>query len=168
MPARRRREQPSEKRPSVPQREQRSDRGGSPQAMPDRSLDIVDSDDWWSPQDADLAVGRTQDIDDEEGRPIPGRRLLIAGVLIFALTTITVVFLPDIVAVLTPMGAMVAFGAIVASAVVTAAPKREPQKSREVDGKAVTCGGPRPVGELSRRMAGKNRDDGGCGPSCGC
>ena len=81
---------------------------------------------WWSPEDASLAVGDEAAAveDDDEGRPIPARRLLIAGVLIFVFTTVSVVFLPEIVAVLSPMGAMVAFGAIVAAAVLTAAPKR--------------------------------------------
>jgi hypothetical protein len=134
--------------------------------MPDQPLHLADPDAWWSPEDANLPVGKAHDATEDEGRPIPGRRLLIAGVLIFVLTTVTVFFLPDIVAVLTPMGAMIAFAAIVASAVVTAAPKREPAGRREAEGKAVTCGGPRPVGELSRRMA--NRKDDGCGPSCGC
>ena len=125
---------------------------------------------WWSPEDAGLAVGseaHTVD-DDDEGRPIPARRLLIAGVLIFAFTNVSVVFLPNIVAVLSPMGAMVAFGAIVAAAVVTAAPKRKEVRDSSLDdAKPVRCGGPRPVGELSRRMA--NRKDGGCGSGgCGC
>ncbi|MEQ8316978.1 MAG: hypothetical protein RIE77_13980 [Phycisphaerales bacterium] len=136
--------------------------------MPDRPLEIVDSDNWWSPDDAGLPVGAEAEPEDED-RPIPGRRLLIAGVLIFVLTTVTVVFLPNIVAVLTPMGAMVAFGAIVAAAVVTAAPKKPSQRPREAEGKAISCGGPRPVGELSRRMAdNKGRDSCGPGGSCGC
>lgn len=135
--------------------------------MPDKPLQIVDSDDWWSPEDAALPVGQGPAADaEDEPRPIPARRLLYAGIAIFIITVLTVVFLPDIVAVLTPMGAMVAFGAIVASAVVTAAPKREPPRGSEPEGKAVGCGGPRPVGELSRRMASKKDD--GCGPSCGC
>ncbi len=133
--------------------------------MPDQPLHIADSDAWWSPEDADLSVGKTHQEEDED-RPIPARRLLYAGIAIFIITVVTVVFLPDIVAVLTPMGAMIAFGAIVASAVVTAAPKREGQRKQEAEGKAVSCGGPRPVGELSRRMA--NKKDDGCGPSCGC
>ncbi len=124
---------------------------------------------WWSPEDAKLTVGH-EPIAIDEGevdRPIPARRLLIAGVLIFLFTTVSVVFLPNIVAVLSPMGAMVAFGAIVAAAVVTAAPKREqPSESSMDDAKPMSCSGPRPVGELSRRMA--NRKDGGsCGPG-GC
>ncbi|MFI4917587.1 MAG: hypothetical protein ACIAS6_13915 [Phycisphaerales bacterium JB060] len=145
--------------------------------MPDHSIRLTqdtNDDSWWSPDDAALSVGKTNQEDNDEPRPIPARRLLYAGVLIFLVTVVTVVFLPDIVAVLTPMGAMVAFGAIVASAVVTAAPKREPPGRQQADGKAVTCGGPRPVGELSRRMAEKrDRENGGCGPgsgggSCGC
>lgn len=141
--------------------------------MPDQPLDIDDADNWWSPDDAALPVGQARDpqqLDDDEPRPIPARRLLYAGVLIFLVTVVTVVFLPDIVAVLTPMGAMVAFGAIVASAVVTAAPKRDPSRRSEPEGKAVGCGGPRPVGELSRRMANKKNDGGGPsgGGSCGC
>lgn len=139
--------------------------------MADTPLHIVnsgsDADAWWSPEDAHLPVGQEARADAEpEPRPIPARRLLIAGVLIFILTTITVVFLPDIVAVLTPMGAMVAFAAIVASAVVTAAP-RQPKATGDglEDAKPITCGGVRPVGEMSRRAAKKK--NGGCGPYCG-
>lgn len=158
-------------KPAAP--EQGGVSGGSHQSMADQPLKLVDSDAWWSPEDADLAVGRDPDGpgEDDADRSIPARRLLFAGIAIFAITVATVVFLPDIVAVLTPMGAMIAFGAIVASAVVTAAPKREPARHREAEGKAVACGGPRPVGELSRRMA-KRKDEDGCGPggggSCGC
>jgi hypothetical protein len=137
--------------------------------MPDKPLQLADADTWWSPEDAGLPVGRTQEAEVED-RPIPARRLLYAGIAIFFITVVTVVFLPDIVAVLTPMGAMIAFAAIVASAVVTAAPRSESTRTHEAEGKAVTCGGPRPVGELSRRMA--NKKDDGCGPggggSCGC
>ncbi|UYV11575.1 MAG: hypothetical protein NCW75_09700 [Phycisphaera sp.] len=140
--------------------------GGSPDAMPDRPLQVVDAENWWSPDDASLPVGQTHEEEDE-GRPIPARRLLIAGVLIFILTTVTVVFLPDIVAVLSPMGAMIAFAAIIASAVVTAAPKQPTGRAAMDDNaKPVSCGGPRPIGEMSRRMA--NKKDDGCGPSCGC
>ena len=135
--------------------------------MADRPLKIADADDWWSPEDAELRVG-AEEADEAEDRPIPGRRLLIAGVLIFVITTVTVVFLPNIVAVLTPTGAMVAFAAIVAAAVVTAAPKRQSQPTREAEGKAITCGGPRPVGELSGKMADKNNQGGCGGGSCGC
>lgn len=142
--------------------------------MPDQPLQPQglsgESDAWWSPDDANLPVGQTHDphqLEEDEGRPIPTRRLLVAGVLIFLIVVVTVVFLPDIVAVLTPMGAMVAFAAIIASAVVTAAPKRSPERAAEDDNaKPVSCGGPRPIGEMSRRMA--NKKDGGCGPSCGC
>lgn len=147
---------------------------GSPEAMPDKPLQVVDADNWWSPDDASLPVGQTHE-DEEEGRPVPARRLLIAGVLIFLIVVVTVVFLPDIVAVLTPMGAMIAFAAIVASAVVTAAPKRSPEQAGVDDNaKPVSCGGPRPIGEMSRRMANKkaNMKNDGCGPggggSCGC
>lgn len=137
--------------------------------MPDQPLNRMDPDAWWSPDDAELPVGQASDSEPED-RPIPARRLLIAGIAIFIITVITVVFLPDIVAVLSPMGAMIAFAAIVASAVVTAAPKREGQRKQHAEGKAITCGGPRPIGELSRRMANKKND--GCGPgaggSCGC
>lgn len=136
--------------------------------MPDQPLDIADADNWWSPADAELSVGQEAEAaGGPEPRPIPARRLLIAGVLIFVLTTITVVFLPDIVAVLTPMGAMIAFAAIVASAVVTAAPRQpKPTGDGLDDAKPISCGGVRPVGEMSRRAAKKK--DGGCGPSCGC
>lgn len=142
--------------------------------MPDRQIQPQglsgESDAWWSPDDANLPVGQTHDahrLEEDEGRPIPARRLLIAGVLIFLIVVVTVVFLPDIVAVLSPMGAMIAFAAIIASAVVTAAPKQSTERAATDDNaKPVGCGGPRPIGEMSRRMA--NKKDDGCGPSCGC
>ncbi|MEO1279973.1 MAG: hypothetical protein AAFV77_13520 [Planctomycetota bacterium] len=137
---------------------------GAVDRQPGNELDA-----WWSPDDAKLTVGEEPlTIDEDEvDRPIPARRLLIAGVLIFAFTTVSVVFLPNIVAVLSPMGAMVAFTAIVAAAVVTAAPKRtQPSESTLDNAKPMSCGGPRPVGELSRRMA-KRKDGGSCGPG-GC
>lgn len=147
--------------------------------MPDRPLPTVDEDTWWMPEDAHLAVGQPEEAD--EGRPIPARRLLIAGVAILIITTVSVVFLPDIVAVLTPMGAMVAFAAIVASAVVTAAPRQpKPERDGLDDARPIRCGGVRPVGELSRKAAMKKKGSGGggggggrggsggCGPSCGC
>lgn len=137
--------------------------------MPDKPLQVVDAENWWSPDDAGLPVGQVHDHDapDQIDRPIPARRLLIAGVLIFLIVVVTVVFLPDIVAVLTPMGAMIAFAAIIASAVVTAAPKGSTERAATDDNaKPVSCGGPRPIGEMSRRAA--NKKDDGCGPSCGC
>ena len=143
-------------------------KASSSEAMPDQRLHLVDSDNWWSPEDANLPVGQEVGaVDEPEPRPIPARRLLVAGVLIFLITVVTVVFLPDIIAVLTPMGAMIAFAAIVASAVVTAAP-RQPQPSDDGldDAKPLSCGGVRPVGEMSRRAAQKKNGD--CGPSCGC
>lgn len=134
--------------------------------MPDRPLTTVDDDAWWMPEDAHLAVGEPEEADG--GRPIPARRLLIAGVAILIITTVSIVFLPDIVAVLTPMGAMVAFAAIVASAVVTAAPRQpKPEHDGLDDARPIRCGGVRPVGELSRKVA-KKKGSGGCGPSCGC
>lgn len=139
---------------------------GSSGAMPDKPLQVVDAENWWSPDDAGLPVGQTHN-DEDQGQPIPARRLLVAGVLIFLIVVVTVVFLPDIVAVLSPMGAMIAFAAIIASAVVTAAPKRSTERAAADDNaKPVSCGGPRPIGEMSRRAA--NKKDGGCGPSCGC
>lgn len=136
--------------------------------MTDKPLQIVDSENWWSPQDVNLPVGQdAESAVESEPRPVPARRLLIAGVLIFILTTVTVAFLPDIVAVLTPMGAMIAFAAIVASAVVTAAPRQpKPESDGLEDAKPISCGGVRPVGEMSRRAAHKKDD--GCGPTCGC
>lgn len=149
----------------TPREAQKQPETGGP--MADKPLHIVDSDSWWSPQDADLPVGQEGEASEPEPKPIPARRLLIAGVVIFVLTTVTVVFLPDIVAVLSPMGAMIAFAAIVASAVVTAAPRQpKPERDGLDDAKPITCGGVRPVGEMSRRAARKK--DGGCGPSCGC
>lgn len=144
--------------------------------MPDNPLNLAQdphsaaAENWWSPDDASLPVGQAHDphqSDEDQGRPIPARRLLIAGVLIFLIVVVTVVFLPDIVAVLTPMGAMIAFAAIIASAVVTAAPKGSTERAATDDNaKPVSCGGPRPIGEMSRRAA--NKKDDGCGPSCGC
>ena len=171
MSARRRRQRQSENGPPEHAREQSAQSAGSSRAMPDQPLHIADSDAWWSLEDANLPVGKTHEPDEDEDRPIPGRRLLIAGIAIFVITVVSVVFLPDIVAVLTPMGAMLAFGAIVASAVVTAAP-RQPKIDKDGldDAKPISCGGVRPVGEMSRRMANKNGND-GCGPgggSCGC
>ena len=176
MPAFRRRpgSSPSEKDAISPAREQAPAAGGSPPAMPDRPmptrpLTTVDDDTWWMPEDAQLAVGEPEQA--ERGQPIPTRRLLYAGLAIFVITTVSVVFLPDIVAVLTPMGAMVAFAAIVASAVVTAAPRQpKPERDGLDDARSIGCGGVRPVGELSRRAA-RRKNNNGCGPgggSCGC
>ena len=172
MAIRRRDARSSEKGGPLRHREQAPDRGRSAKAVPDDPIQLArghsadPAESWWSPEDAQLSVGQDVSADEPEGRPIPTRRLLVAGVLIFVFTTVSIVFLPDIVAVLSPMGAMVAFAAIVAAAVVTAAPRRTEVGSTMDDAKPVSCGGPRPVGELSRRMADKK--DGGCGPSCGC
>lgn len=173
MPVRRRYPRRGEQTPAGEGSPTPREETGDP--MTDKPLHIrdagpVDPDEWWSPQDADLPVGQKADAGEPEPTPIPARRLLIAGVLIFVFTTVSIVFLPDIVAVLSPMGAMIAFGAIVAAAVVTAAPKRaESERSALDDARPVRCGGPRPVGELSRRMAERKGNDGGCGSGgCGC
>jgi len=109
--------------------------------------------------------------EDAPADPRLPRRLLVAGVLIAALATVSIVFLPTILAVLTPMGALVAFAAIVAGAVIAAAPGTSPSEGAAAggasdresagDARPITCAGPRPVGELSRRAAG-DRDS--CGP----
>ncbi|GIW74365.1 MAG: hypothetical protein KatS3mg103_0887 [Phycisphaerales bacterium] len=118
------------------------------------------------PASAAQADGRAQ-------RAIPARRLLIAGVLILALAIASVAFLPEVVAVLTPQGAAVAFLAILASAILTAAPSATDataeQNAADADRHAACpfgCGcGPRPVGERTRvaRLAHSNRPAGRSG-----
>lgn len=107
-----------------------------------------------------------EDLEREDPQDVArvGRRLLVAGLLISALAIASVFFLPTIIAILTPMGAMVVFIAILAGALLTAAPKKtEPARPLD-DARPVSCGGPRPVGEMSRRARGGHScGPGGCG-----